>query len=697
MVAAKPLSTSARLAWHGVRVVEQIDGDDDEYAWLEEVDSARALEWVRARNAETLAVTAGSPGFAGLEDDLRRVYDSSDRISYPAWRGEHLYTFWQDKENPRGLWRRTTLAEYCKEDPQWEVLIDVDALAEQEGQSWVWSTVTVRRPSYDRALVSLSRGGSDAVVVREFDLRSKAFVADGFTLPEAKSRVTWIDEDTVYVGTDFSPGTMTDSGYPRLVKRWRRGTPLAEAQLVFEGEPGDVSVAGSHDATPGFERSFVRRWTDFYHNEGYFLHPDAGLLRVQVPTDAQWEVHERWLLVRLRTAWRAAGRGYAEGSLLVIDFEEFLGGSRDFTVLYEPDEKSALDSWAWTKHHLMVCALVDVATRMQVHSFTGSQWRSEPLAGLPELGHSWIVDTDEEHSDAYLVSSSGFLQPATLQLGRLGAQGGLRELKRGPAFFETAGLQTRQLFATSHDGTRVPYFVVGAADAAGPALLTAYGGFAQAKTAEYDGGMGKGWLERGGTYVVANIRGGGEYGPRWHHAALREKRPRAFEDLAAVADDLARRGIAEPARLGVFGRSNGGLLTGAMLTRYPEKFGAIVIGVPLLDMRRYHRLLAGASWMAEYGDPDNPDDWAYLRDISPYHRVAAGKPYPPVLLFTSTRDDRVHPGHARKMAARLLALGYDVTYYENLEGGHASASDNKQKAFMTALRLDFVWKHTAPR
>ncbi len=675
-------------------MVELIAGDD-EFAWLEEIDSVRALDWVRARNAETVAEVTGSPGFARLEDDLRQVFDSDDRIPYPSWRGDLLYTFWQDKANPRGLWRRTTLEEYSKADPRWEVLVDVDALAQQEGENWVWNTVTVRRPGHDRALISLSRGGSDAVEVREFDLASKAFVPGGFTLPEAKSRVGWIDEDTIFVGTDFSPGTMTSSGYPRLVKRWRRGTPLSEAQLVFEGEHGDVSVSGGHDPTPGFERSFVRRWTDFYNNEGYFLHPDGRLVLVEVPTDAQWEAHERWLLVRLRTEWEVAGRVYAAGCLVVIDFDGFLAGARDFTVLYEPDERSALDSWAWTKNHLIVSTLVDVASRLEAHTPTESGWRRAPLTGLPDLGHSWIVSTQEETSDAYLVASSGFLQPATLQLGQFGDGAGPRELKRSPAFFDTDGMRARQLFATSEDGTRVPYFVIGDADATGPALLTAYGGFAQAKTPDYDAAMGRGWLARGGTYVVANIRGGGEYGPRWHHAALRDKRPRAFEDLAAVADDLARRGIAEPAQLGVFGRSNGGLLTGAMLTRYPEKFGAIVIGVPLLDMRRYHQLLAGASWMAEYGDPDNPGDWAFLRTFSPYQNVAAGRPYPPVLLFTSTRDDRVHPGHARKMAARLLALGYEVTYYENLEGGHASASDNKQKAFMTALRLDFVWKHTS--
>ncbi|WP_203913923.1 prolyl oligopeptidase family serine peptidase [Rhizocola hellebori] len=671
---------------------EDVDSAD-EFAWLEDVDSVAALEWVRQRNAETLAALAGTPSFLELQSGIRQVYDSDARIPYPTWRGDYFYSFWQDESNPRGLWRRATLAEYRKPDPQWEVLLDVDALAAQEDVSWAWNSAAVQRPHYERALISLSRGGADAAVVREFDLRSKGFVADGFTLPEAKSRVSWIDDDHIFVGTDFSAGTLTSSGYPRVVKRWRRGTALSEAQTIFSGELGDVSVEATHHATPGYERSFVRRFVDFFNAESYLLDAGDQLIRLDLPTDAVWEAHHEWLLVRLRTAWQVAGFDYPAGALLVTGFEEFLGGSREFTVLYRPQDNSALKAWAWTKQHLIVGLLVDVASRLEVYTPTAAGWQRRPLDGVPDLGHSWIADTEPETTDSYLVACDGYLEPPTLRLGQI--DGATEEIKRGPSFFATDAMTTRQFFATSDDGTKVPYFVVGAQSAApGRVLMTGYGGFAQAKTPEYDGSLGRGWLARGGTYVVANIRGGGEYGPRWHHAALRELRPRAFEDFAAVAQDLVQRGITTPSQLGIFGRSNGGLLMGAMLTRYPEKFGAIAIGVPLLDMRRYHRLLAGASWMAEYGDPDNAEDWAYLRTFSPYHLVSRGQPYPPVLLFTSTRDDRVHPGHARKMAARLKSFGYDVTYYENVEGGHASASDNKQKAFMTALRLDFLWQHT---
>ncbi|HEX5594585.1 MAG TPA: prolyl oligopeptidase family serine peptidase, partial [Micromonosporaceae bacterium] len=361
------------------------------------------------------------------------------------------------------------------------------------------------------------------------------------------------------------------------------------------------------------------------------------------------------------------------------------------TVLFEPDDHTALHAWNWTRNHLILTLLHDVKTRLEVFTPDDGGWRRAPLPDVPELDHSEIVDTDPDHSDAYLLSSEGFLQPQTLRRGEVG--GAVETLKTAPAFFDADGLTVRQFFATSADGTRVPYFVVGD-PAAGPAptLLNGYGGFEISRTPVYRGVIGRGWLARGGTYVLANIRGGGEYGPRWHQAALRERRPRAYEDFAAVAADLVARGITTPDLLGAMGGSNGGLLMGVMLTRYPELFGAIVVQVPLLDMRRYHRLLAGASWMAEYGDPDQPDDWAFLRQYSPYQNVRAGQPYPPVLLTTSTRDDRVHPGHARKMAARLRKYGYDVTYYENVEGGHAGAADNEQHAFMWALELEFLWR-----
>ncbi|BCB91373.1 prolyl oligopeptidase family serine peptidase [Phytohabitans suffuscus] len=662
---------------------------DDPYLWLEDLDAEDAARWVADRNARTLAVL-DDPGFARMRDAIREVLDSKDRIPYPGWRGDGFwYDFWCDADHPRGLWRRTTVDEYRRDEPRWDVLLDIDALNAAEGENWVWAGATVLRPSYDRCLVSLSRGGADAVVVREFDLHRRAFVEDGFTLPEAKSDVSWIDADHIYVGTDFGPGSLTSSGYPRVVKRWRRGTALAEARTVFEGQVGDVSVNAGHDPTPGFERDFVGRHMDFYRGEVYLRRPAGDLVKIDVPDDAGCDVHRDWLLVRPRSPWTVGGVTHPAGALLAAPFEAYLDGRRDLTVLFEPDGRTSLSSWSWTRGHLLLVTITDVRTRVHVLTHDESGWHRRPLPGAGELDHTWIVDTDPDRGDAYLISSEGFLRPATLGLGTVG--GDVEVLKREPAFFDAGGMDVRQFFAVSADGTRVPYFVVGAGGG-GPTLLTGYGGFEIAQTPYYSGVIGRGWLDRGGTYAVANIRGGGEYGPRWHEAARRENRTRAFDDFAAVAADLVARGITTPDRLGIEGGSNGGLLMGVMLTRHPELFGAVVATVPLLDMRRYTKLLAGASWIAEYGDPDDAADWAYLREYSPYQNVRPGRPYPPVLLVTSTRDDRVHPGHARKMAALLGEHGYDVTYYENVEGGHGAAADNAQTATLWALTLEFLWR-----
>ncbi|SDC46549.1 prolyl oligopeptidase family serine peptidase [Actinokineospora iranica] len=660
----------------------------DPYLWLEDVTGEDALDWVRARNAETAAELTGSERFDTIRTRLREVLDADDRIPYPRRRGEFLYNFWQDATHPRGLWRRTTLAEYRTGAPVWTVLLDVDALVEREDENWVWKGAAVLKPDYHLALVELSRGGADATVVREFDLRGGEFVADGFVLPEAKTRVNWIDADQIYVGTDFGEDSLTTSGYPRVVKQWRRGTPLAEAEVVFEGKPDDVSVYAYHDFTPGFERDFVGRFPDFFSSEKFLRTPSGDLVRVDVPDDATADIHREWLLVSLRSDWTVDGTTFRSGSLLATRFDDFLAGGRDLVALFEPDERTSLSGYSWTRNHLLLNELSDVKTRLEVLTPGPDGWTRGELPGAPEVGSAEVIDTDPDHSDEYLLNVSGYLQPSTLLRGEVGGE--VELLRQAPAFFDAEGMAVEQHFAVSDDGTRVPYFVVAGQDTSGPTLLYGYGGFEISLTPGYSGGLGRGWLEHGGTYVVANIRGGGEYGPAWHRAALRENRPRAYEDFAAVARDLVARGITTPERLGAQGGSNGGLLAGVMLTRYPELFGAVVSQVPLLDLRRYHLLLAGASWMAEWGNPDDPDDWSYLKEFSPYHNVSDAAKYPPVFFVTSTRDDRVHPGHARKMAAKMIDLGFTPRYYENIEGGHGAAADNAQRAHMSAIVYEFL-------
>jgi prolyl oligopeptidase len=664
----------------------------DPYLWLEEVTGEKPLAWVKERNVESGKELAEAPGFKQLKADLLAILDSRERIPYVSKRGPHYYNFWRDAKNPKGLWRRTTLEEYRKAEPKWDVIIDLDALAKAENESWVWRGASLRKPHYGRALVSLSRGGADATVTREFDMESRSFVKDGFALPEAKGGLSWIDDDHVYVSTDFGPGSMTTSGYPRIAKLWRRGTPLSEAKVVFEGQPTDVGVGASFDDTKGFERHFVRRSIAFYKSEHFLRKADGTLAKIEVPEDAEIDVSFEWLTVELRTPWTVGGKTYPAGALLAARFDDFMKGKREMSVLYEPTPRSSLAGYTWTRHHLILNVLEDVKNSLSVVTPDPDGWRRAPLSGAPPFSTVSASAVDAEESDEYFMNVSGYLTPSSLLYGRIGQPP--EKLKELPAFFDASGLEVSQHFATSKDGTRVPYFQVSrkglSLDGARPTLLYGYGGFEISMTPGYSGSVGRGWLSQGGVYVVANIRGGGEYGPRWHQAALKQNRPRAYEDFAAVAEDLFKRKLTSPRYLGIQGGSNGGLLTGNMFTLYPQLFGAVVCQVPLLDMQRYSKLLAGASWMAEYGDPDKPEEWKFIQTFSPYHNVRKDAKYPPILFTTSTRDDRVHPAHARKMTARMREMGHDVRYYENIEGGHGGAANNEQAAHMQALAYTFL-------
>jgi prolyl oligopeptidase len=672
---------------------------EDPYTWLEDVQGDQTLAWVRERNAQSQGLLTAQPTYQPLRDRLLAILNARDRIPYVRRNGRWLYNLWQDDVNKRGLWRRTTLDEYRKPQPAWETVLDIDALGRAENTNWVFGGASCYGPEYRRCLLQLSRGGADATVVREFDTVTKQFVAGGFEVPEAKTDVEWADADTVYVGTDFGPGSLTTSGYPRVIKRWRRGTPLDQAETVFQGQAEDVSAWVAVDRTPGFERVWFGRSLDFYRSEVQILQ-GATLQPVAKPQDASLSFHREWALLELRSDLVAGDQRFPSGSLLITRADELLRGQPRYTALFTPTATVSLSGFGWTRSRLLLNLSDNVVSRIEELELRDGTWlRRNVRAPTPgTLGitplHSPLL-ADDPLGENYLINYADFLTPDSLMLGRTGTDE--RELlKQRPRQFDSAGMRAEQRFARSADGTRVPYFVVWPAAAKQgerrPTLLYGYGGFEVSMQPWYSAGFGTAWLQRGGVLVVANLRGGGEFGPAWHQAAVKANKQKSYDDYIAVAQDLVASGVTTPRQLGIMGGSNGGLLVGATFTQRPDLFGAVVCQVPLLDMQRYHKLLAGASWMAEYGDPDKPEEWAWISKYSPYQAVRAGVKYPKVLFTTSTRDDRVHPAHARKMVARMQAQGHDVLYFENIEGGHGGAADNEQRAHLQALEYTFLWQ-----
>jgi prolyl oligopeptidase len=670
---------------------------EDTNLWLEAVQDERALSWVKQQNALCTRELEARPEFGPIRERLLAIMDSRERIPYVTKHGRWYYNFWRDEKNPRGLWRRTTLEEYKKAEPAWDTVLDLDKLAGDEKENWVWKGYAILYPSYDRCMVSLSRGGADAVVIREFELGTNAFVKDGFFLPEAKGGVDWIDRDKMYVATDFGPGSLTSSGYPRIVKEWRRGTPVADATLVFEGKTEDVEVNAQVSHDHGVTYEFLNRAPSFFTSEQLVKRGDKWV-KIEKPDDARAGTFGDQILLTLRSDWNVQGKVYPAGSLLTMGFEDFLKGGRGFSVLFEPTTRKSLAGVSDTKNFLIVNELDNVRNRLFVWRKTGESWTRGSL-DAPAFGSVGVNGIDPDESDDYFMTVTDFLTPSSLYLGNA-ARPGREQLKSLPAFFQADGIEISQHEVASADGTKIPYFQVGRKglelNGKNPCLLYGYGGFEISMLPSYNAGVGSAWLQRGGVYVLANIRGGGEFGPKWHEAARKENRQRAYDDFIAIAEDLIRRKITSPQHLGIQGGSNGGLLMGVMLTQRPDLFKAVVCQVPLLDMRRFNKLLAGASWMAEYGDPDKPEQWAYISKYSPYQNLAKSKNYPRVLFTTSTRDDRVHPGHARKMVARMKEQGHDVLYYENIEGGHGGAANNRQAAFMSALAYTFLIQELFP-
>ena len=671
--------------------------DEDPYLWLEEIDGSRALAWAEAQSEATLR-RFGGPGFERDRDALAAIWDRKDKIPFVTRRGGEVYNYWVDADHKRGLWRRAPWPAYRDGEPDWEILLDLDALSEREAADWIWAGATMRPGERSRAVLSLSRGGGDACALREYDLDAKRFVDGGFFTPDAKQSADWVDADTLIICSAHGEGMATRSGYARTVRLWKRGEPLAAAKVVFEGEADDISVFAGLDRSVEPPRWYFGRRTSFFAYD-MWVGDLVARTKIPAPGDAAKDLHCDWLIVQTRTPWTIAGVTHPAGALLASPLEQALAGEADFAALFLPGERSALEGYSWIGGKLILSILDDLAPVFDILTPADNVWRTQRLRGLPEVGVVSIgrLDAfDRESNGEALIYAQDPITPSDMRLVdfSLDAPTAPVVLRRSPALFDAAGLVVTRHEAIAEDGERIPYVQVGPMKADGAALvhLYGYGGFDVSERPYYRSQIGKLWLERGGTSVVANIRGGGEFGPSWHKAGVREGKRVAQDDFAAVAADLVKRGVTTPSGIAAEGGSNGGLLIANMLTRHPDKFGALFCTIPLIDMRRYSKLLAGASWIEEYGDPDKPEDWAFLQQISAYHLATPGKPYPPILIATSRRDDRVHPGHARKMAAKLQALGYSAYFYEPAAGGHGYGKDNRERAGFVALGLDFLWE-----
>ncbi|WP_339932789.1 prolyl oligopeptidase family serine peptidase [uncultured Brevundimonas sp.] len=670
----------------------------DPYLWLEEIDGERAMAWVNEHNARSLGVLQGDPRYEPLHQQALEIVQSRDRIPYPGFNHDGTVdNFWQDAEHVRGVWRTTTLDSYRSADPAWETIVDFDALSAAEGKNWVYKGATCLPPHETRCLISLSDGGKDAVTVREFDRTTQTFVADGFVLPESKGGASWIDADTLLVSRDFGPGTLTSSGYPMIVKRLRRGQTLDQAETLFTGQPTDVSVSGYtlRDADGVIQATLINRGVSFYEGETWRLNADGTTTQLALPAKSDIEaLVQGQLVVTTKQDWTApSGQEFRTGDVFAWNLDAWLADpATPARLIIRPGPREAIEGISATRNRLVVALFENVRGGVYVYEPNADGDWARTRLDLPQ-NVTVGVGSASERDDQVFVSVAGYLNPSSLWLADA-TTGAVDQVKSLPAKFDADGMTVDQFEARSADGTMIPYFVVHrdamASDGSNPTLLYGYGGFQNSLLPGYSATVGKLWLERGGVYVVANTRGGGEFGPNWHDAALQENRQRAHEDFQAVALDLIARDITSQPKLGIMGGSQGGLFMGAMLTQRPDLINAAVIQVPLFDMLRFNKLLAGASWQGEYGNPDIPEERAWIQAYSPYQNLRAGQPYPEVFIHTSTKDDRVHPGHARKATARLEDLGYPVLFYENTDGGHAAGANLRETARRIALEYTYL-------
>ena len=675
---------------------------DDPWQWLEDIDGARSMEWVGQHNEATAKRLVALPEYAGLYRDALTVLGSASRLPEVQQHGKWLYNLWQDAAHPRGVYRRTTLAEFRKANTHWETLLDIDALSQQEGTGYAFGGAQFRDPDNRRALIELAPGGGDAAEVREFDVESRTFVTDGFRLPVAKSRVSWRDDDSLYVATDFGPGSLTRSGYPRVVKVWQRGSPLAAATPLYEAQVDSVSADVRRiDVPDGPGLDILNEQLTFWTNRRSLLVDGKPVPLALPPTTLIAGSYQGKLVLWLKEDWPRAGKAWPAGAILLATPALLEGRGGEPEAVFLPDGHAIVQGVESTRAGILLTQLDNVRGRLDRYSHDARGWHRSAVP-FPDNGSISVITVDDASGDA-VVQYESFLTPPSLWHVPAGP-GKPQKLKSQAASFDGSRFKATQYWTTSADGTRIPYFVVGGKhlkfDSENPVWMFSYGGFEESLVPTYSGSYedlhgayGKLWLERGGVFVLANIRGGGEFGPAWHTSALKANHVKAFEDFEAVAADLARRRIASPRHIGIEGRSNGGLLVSSTLLRHPELYGAVVCGNPLTDMQRYNKLLAGASWEGEYGNPDDPADWAFIGQYSPYQRLQAHMNLPPVMFYSTTRDDRVHPAHARKMAAKMEDEGYPVEYFENIEGGHHGPVVTEQLATRIARTFAFLWSH----
>jgi prolyl oligopeptidase len=660
--------------------------DTDPFLWLENIESSDSLKWVEEQNQHTVSILEKHPEYQNIYNNTLKQLQSDDKIPYVILRNNYVYNFWQDSTNIQGIIRRTTVEDYRNEHPAWDIVLDLDRLSRATDEKWVYKDATYIYPTHpcNRTILHLSKGGSDACFMKEFDIETKKFILDGFNLNEAKSDVTWLDIDHIFVGTDFGPGSLTRSGYPRIIKLWTRGTALENAETIFEISPDDVAVDITnfyeHGLGGNIKYTIISRMIDFYNKDFFLLHNDSLYTKTKINLPEQCNLlglYKNQFLISLQEDWN----DIVTGSVCSFDLD-----SREpyhINQLFAPAPKVSFEDLEILKKSVMVTTIHNITNTITEYDFIDGTWKP---TGFLIPGQGSLSITGDENSNTYYVCYSDFLRPSTLYEYN-GHDCML--VKKLPDCFDSSDFKVEQKEAKSKDGTMIPYFMVGRKDMrfnnSNPTILYGYGGFEVSMTPFYSGIIGNNWLNYGGVFVMANIRGGGEFGPAWHQAALTKNRMKCYEDFICIAEDLIRSGVTDSGKLGIKGQSNGGLLVSAVTMLRPDLFNAVLCSVPLLDMKRYHLLLAGNSWISEYGDPNDPDTWDYIKTYSPYHNIKQKEKYPVILFTTSTKDDRVHPGHARKMVAKMQGMNHQVLYFENQEGEHAGAADHIQTAKITAL------------